>query len=264
MSDKAIKQGFIFYEGVSQIDGHTPVVGVITGIITPSRNVKTGDVLQSWILRQDIAPHTAVKEGLDEAICGSCKYRAGKGCYVKTWQAPNQVWKAYKRGFYNYFHRGYIPHLGQKKLRLGAYGDPAAVPYIIWHHLTKLSKGHMGYTHQMDLVDDRWAKLVMASADNPFERYVYQQRGFRTFSVVESIDDINQGEIFCPATDEGGNKSKCESCGLCSGKSFPNDVRKSIAVVAHGSDHTVRKALAAKEKAVNGLTISKDLLTLSY
>ena len=101
--------GYILFEGPSAIDGK-PIVVIATGFANKSANGKTGDMIQTWIIREDIKPNDAVKSGDDESICGQCIHRPAlkaaiqaKGekhirCYVKVWQAPLVVWKAYKRG----------------------------------------------------------------------------------------------------------------------------------------------------------------------
>ena len=62
------------WRGVSPQDG-TPIVLLITGLVRPSQNSKTGPMVQSYIIRQDMRPIEAVTSGADAAICGSCPYR---------------------------------------------------------------------------------------------------------------------------------------------------------------------------------------------
>ena len=80
------ERGFVLYEGPSLIDG-APIVVVAT---LKTSNIKTGDMVQTWILRSDIEPHHAVKSGDDLSICGDCIHRpANQGsCYVTVFQAP--------------------------------------------------------------------------------------------------------------------------------------------------------------------------------
>ena len=65
--------GYIAYEGPSQIDG-APIV-VIVNKIDGSENAKTGAIVQSFIIRSDVAPTDALKTGADESICGACVHR---------------------------------------------------------------------------------------------------------------------------------------------------------------------------------------------
>ena len=51
-------KSFIFYRGPSMLDG-APIVA----IATDSSNSKTGGMVQTWILRADIDPVTAARNG---------------------------------------------------------------------------------------------------------------------------------------------------------------------------------------------------------
>ena len=68
MSKTAKPLGFIAYEGPSMIDG-APIV-VIVNKIDGSDNVKTGAIVQTFIIRSDIGPVDALNTGADAAICG--------------------------------------------------------------------------------------------------------------------------------------------------------------------------------------------------
>ena len=62
--------GYIAYEGPSIIDG-SPIVVIINRIDAGSDNVKTGALVQSFIIRSDIAPTDALAyaqkiSGLDQ------------------------------------------------------------------------------------------------------------------------------------------------------------------------------------------------------
>ena len=142
--------GVILYEGPSMIDGK-PIVVIANRITTASNNGKTGAMVQTFIMRQDIAPHDAVKTGDDASICGDCTHRPANGgsCYVKVFQAPLSTWKAYKRGRYLKITTAQSSELfAGKFFRLGTYGDPAAAPFQVWRAATLKTKGHNGYTHQ--------------------------------------------------------------------------------------------------------------------
>ena len=64
--------GVIVYEGPSELDGE-PIVVIITGL-KRTTNRKTGTMLSSWILLQNIQPYDAANQGLDISICGNCKH----------------------------------------------------------------------------------------------------------------------------------------------------------------------------------------------
>jgi len=104
--------GLILYEGHSLIDGES-IVCIATGLKQRSLNAKTGPMVQTWILRDDVSPEAAVATGEDRSICGDCKLRGViqrlhnqeqvnrfRGCYVFVQQAPQAVWEAYKRGLH--------------------------------------------------------------------------------------------------------------------------------------------------------------------
>ena len=82
-------RGFIFYRGKSPID-NAPIVGIAT---LTSANGKTGNMIQTWILREDMHPLEARRTGLDRAYCGDCPMHAE--CYIEWGKAPSQVWKTY-------------------------------------------------------------------------------------------------------------------------------------------------------------------------
>jgi len=233
----------ILYEGESKLDGKNIVV-VLTGLERKSNNPKTGDMLQTFIMRQDIAPNEALKTGDDYSVCGDCKHRPiNKGkCYVNVWQAPLQVWKKYKRGGYDKPSESQIREaVTGRMVRLGAYGDPMAVPMRVWTNVIKTAKGHTGYTHQWDMFstnNGKWQALVMASADTPEEARHAKQKGFRYFRVMpkntplKDLEDIiKQAEVLCPASKEAGEKTQCAKCKLCSGTTSKS--WKSIAIVQH-------------------------------
>lgn len=227
--------GAVIFEGPSRLDG-APIVVIVTGLASKSRNEKTGDMLQTWILRADVHPQEALKSGEDASICGGCKHRPALGgaCYVQVARAPSQVWKAYKAGRYPKVKLDRLPDLAAHRMvRLGSYGDPAAVPPIYWRQLTLKAEGWTGYTHQ-------WASapalksLCMASVDSPAEYEAARAKGWRTFRVRTAAAPLmGPREIMCPASEEAGKKTDCASCKACMGTMAK--ARVNIAIVAHGA-----------------------------
>ena len=233
---------YILYEGPSRIDG-APIVIIATGFGTKSKNEKTGNMIQTWILRQDVSPVEAVKSGQDVSICGDCKHR-GTSCYVTVFQAPQNVWRAYKAGKY----KRAIPLqfnalFKDRKVRFGAYGDPAAAPLHIWKAIASHAAGYTGYTHQWkDKRNAGYAKYCMASVDAVAERNAAIDRGFRTFRVKSSADLLTPNEtreVICPASDEAGNKLNCETCMSCNGTN--TNRLGSIVITVHGSKAKVNQ-----------------------
>ena len=84
--------GTLIYKGPSQLDGRPIVVIATTG----SKNAKTGNMLQTWILRADVPPVQATKTGEDYSICGDCPHRGAvtgkRSCYVLPFQAPLKIY----------------------------------------------------------------------------------------------------------------------------------------------------------------------------
>lgn len=233
----------ILYEGPSLLDPTTPIVV----IATEDENPKTGRMLFTWILRQDRPPEVAAYDGSDAAICGDCPFRArGQGvfetpphivypkhtrtCYVRLSHAegadealpPSEVWRKWKAGEFDFTNKrnSFWDHSGEGwnyrgplPVRIGSYGDPAAVPTRVWAELVRYAKNWTGYTHMWkpqpcgdcdgrgytlfpcescrqsgyDLMgppDPDLKRYCMASVDTPEERAEAQALGWRTFMVV--------------------------------------------------------------------------------
>ena len=171
-------------------------------------------MLQTWILREDIAPNLAVHSGADASICGNCPHRGrlefvtrdGKteqknverSCYVTVHQGPLSVWKAYKKGNYlDLTEQGdALERRGQsaarsyigdgRAVRIGSYGDPAAVPVSVWWDLIWSAKTWTGYTHQWR-THPEFKSLVMASCDSFEESETARLDGWRTFRVKREL-----------------------------------------------------------------------------
>ena len=236
--------GHIIYRGNSLLDGKPIVVIAITN----SLNKKTGNMVQTYILRENIDPVTANKTGEDYSICGSCplkgapnddpNYRSAKrrGCYVIVWQDPLSVWKAYKANrYYDLQGDKILRSIGRgRKVRLGSYGDPAAVPYYVWESLIAEATGYNAYSHQSSIkTADFRPERYMYSADSENEARIAWKNGMRTFRTINRVSEIIEDqEIICPGSKEGGRVTTCANCGLCGGTSIQG---KNIAMVMHGN-----------------------------
>ena len=159
-----MKNAGIIYEGKSLVDGK-PIVVILSGKLNRSNNTKTGDMLQTNIIRQDIAPTVASKTGEDYSICKSCIHRGfvdktftskrataeERSCYVNL-LFLNNIYRAYRRGKYTYLSKEDLRiMLFDESLRIGSYGDPGAVPKEVWEDLIYNYgiKNHTGYSHQI-------------------------------------------------------------------------------------------------------------------
>lgn len=217
--------GVILYEGPSMLDGK-PIVVIATGLEQrkASRNGKTGAMIQTFIMRSDIAPHKAVKTGDDISVCGNCKRKplvakelGVKPCYVTVWQSPRSVYQAYRRGIYaREWSSATFEGLG---VRLGSYGDPAACPFHIWSDTLAGTAFHTGYTHQWERFPEM-AEYVMASVDTIEEQLHASFLGFRTFRVAphdRNPRDKLKSEANCGASKEMGKRTSCDKWHACSG-----------------------------------------------
>ena len=224
--------GAVLYHGPSALDGQMIVV-ILTGLAVASGNTKTGAMLQTWIMRADKRPHHAVRDKSDASVCGDCPH-AGTTCYVIVEHAPLAIYKAWQRGSYHDWTGAFPNHaLRGKRVRLGAYGDPAAVPFNTWRRvMAQKPSGWTGYTHQWRKPEfQRFRSLLMASVDSLAEMVQAQLDGWRTFRVRGEGAPITKGEVGCPASEEMGKKSSCVKCSLCSGQ---GSGAKSVSIIVHG------------------------------
>jgi len=236
----------IIYNGPSLLDG-APIVVIVTGYAARSTNKKTGAMVQTYIIRSDMSPVEAVRSGADASICGDCKHRGdgtggARSCYVTLIHGPSAVWRTFARGGYPVAS----PHVAAdlcagQMIRLGTYGDPAAVPKDVWDTLISRAEGFTGYTHAWRRIDPAWASLVMASADTTAEAVQARAMGYRTFRV--GLEPVAGLEINCPASEESGRKVQCVACKACMGTS--GKARVSIQIQAHGTGKRFASLVAA-------------------
>ena len=226
----------IIYEGPSLIDG-APIVAIAT---VGSSNSKTGDMVQTWIIRTDVAPIEANRIGADVSVCGNCPHRGvvvegakmaqNRTCYVNIGQAPTSVFKAFKRGSYRTATTAAAQAAigAGRMVRIGSYGDGAAVPAEVWENIKADATGHTAYSHQFDTAAAQSPSIYMNSADTLAEAKNAWAAGRRTFRIVADVAEIVKGaEIECPS-DRG---VKGADCGLCDGSKRA----KSVAIVVHGT-----------------------------
>jgi hypothetical protein len=230
--------GVILYQGPSLIDG-APIVVIANRIVSESGNAKTGAMVQTFIIRQDMRPLEAARLGYDFSICGHCPHRPSNdgSCYVNIGRSVESVFGAYKRGRYARPHVDYdtdlLPELFADSIfRLGSYGDPAAAPFRIWQHATARVKARNGYTHQWRDFP-AFAALCMASVDSEAQATEARSSGWRTFRVRSAAAPVMTGEVVCPASEEAGKRTTCSDCRACGGTQAK--ARVSIVIAAHGT-----------------------------
>lgn len=244
--------GIELWRGNSWIDG-APIVAIAT---IGSGNRKTGDMVQSWILRSDIDPIEAYRSDEDASICGNCVHRGSRAdgisrtCYVNIGQAPQSIFRAFKRGIYpRADRRGVSLALFGRAVRLGSYGDPALLPASLLRAMTVGARIHTGYTHQWrDARADHAREFCMASCDTLADVAEARARGWRTFYVGVAVPT---GSVECPASAEyfarTSRKVTCADCGLCGGLTrgglqlAPN-VAPIIRISPHGASARIARA----------------------
>lgn len=225
--------GVVLYSGPSRLTGQ-PIVVIAIGFNKSSRNSKTGGMIQTYILCADSNPIDAVNSGADTAICGGCMHRKNpltglRTCYVRIDTGPHNVYKAWKRGNYSALTDWAI--FTNRPVRMGTYGDPAAVPLYVWQNIAAYASTTTGYTHQWR--SRKFAGLApfcQASADSAEDVVKANEKGFGTFRVLPVFESVPSDALHCPASAEMGKKATCLDCGACDGFS-----KRNVAIYAHGA-----------------------------
>lgn len=233
-----MKQSIVIYRGPSMLDGAPIVVIASVG----SSNVKTGPMVQTWIMRADMNPSEASKRGNDSSVCGSCprRHSLGGDCYVQIVHAPRSTWGSWDakdQPGENWTDTPQILALQQDAmthgLRLGSYGDPMAVPSHVWQDLIDALQPVkvVGYTHAWSGSNDAWFRdNIMASCDNIAETTRAHSLGWRTFTATQGNEAV-PNSVQCPATTRA-NKT-CRECGACDGAKRGTS-KASIFLLEHG------------------------------
>jgi hypothetical protein len=231
-------RGAVLYEGPSQLDGK-PIVVIM---VYTSENLKTNSVPQVFIIRRDVHPAEARRTGEDRSICGGCAFAGGKGCYVNI-MPVGSIYKSYHAGRYGDWRHAQwrFGRDAPRVVRVGAYGDPVAVPMLVWDRLARLGDDLVliGYTEQWRLKKAQPYKwFCMASAKTYAEQQKAKRMGWRTFRVYMPEDaELVEGQIVCPY--EQSDEVTCLSCQLCKG----GDLGPDIANPAHAAKNLLPKVL---------------------
>lgn len=235
----------VIWRGVSQLDGVTPIMVLL---VPDSGNSKTGPMWQTYIIRADVTPLAAIKTHDTRATCGTCPLQQA-GCYAERMQGLISIGRFMDSTGYDDVQlatAGESLARSGAGLRLGAYGDPAAVPVQVWSTLASYAQaGHTGYTHHWRTCAPELQRFVMASCDTAEDADDAQALGWRTFRVRQvtpagSIEQTRANELVCPASHER-DLTSCDKCGLCDGTS--RGMRRNVAII----DHSTR-ALAIRRR----------------
>lgn len=270
-----IKQpvGFLVYEGPSVVDPSVPIAVIVNRVFGNATNAKTGAMAQSFIIRTDMKPNEAVRSKQDHAICGTCPYAGGNGCYVSI-KMVCSVYAAYKRGSYREASPDTVGQLCASLVeigmlsgfRAGSYGDPAAAPVGVWEAMMNPVRDAggktSGYTHQWSpryayqgrTADPAFRSLLMASAHGPVDALLANADGWRTFTTFGSAEELKMAgnTVMCPASKEAGHRRTCATCGgqsACNGRRSLEDRRANIGIVIHGNSAVKSKAAVSNAAA---------------
>lgn len=230
-------KSFILYHGPAA----KPYRGTVTAVVFQSNdNPKTGKCIALAILPGDgVDAMSARSEGRDIACCGSCTLRSiasggNGGCYVSPLAlmgyagSAESAWKQSDP----YAMPDDVPLL---PLRLGAYGDPAAIPadafrrLISWHD--GLAGSVWGYTHGWRHSNAQHLRMAcMASVETPEQQAQAVAKGWRVYRIIPGLDALQGSGLSLCESDTG---TACVDCGACSGSSARNDNGR--AIVVHGA-----------------------------
>lgn len=221
----------ILWTGKSKFNGKN--IGLImTGLSRKSKNPKTGEVVQGWIIPKE-NPVKQLNNRKNHPVCNNCPL-IKRGCYVNISWAVMAVWQAWRK---NKYPVGNVNNLKGKIVRLGAYGEPSALPATLINKITKVSKGVLAYTHQwMQPWAYPYKRYCMASVETKELKDRANSKGWKTFRIGKSLEDKLPDEILCPASKEYKEKTNksinCSQCMLCQGNN--SRTPKNIFIVAHG------------------------------
>ena len=210
----------VVYRGPSLIDGG-PITAAVTGTGRPSRNRKTGPMAQLWIIPAGRPVWDAVKAGKDTSVCGTCPRRPSTagygraGCYVArvAWREASLI-QRYATGPINLV--GAIRALAGRPIRLGAYGDPGALPFAVIDALCQSASRWTGYTRRWRERSDL-REYCHASVETELSAWHAWLEGWRTFRVLGPSDAaLPRIEHACPAA---AGRTTCDRCLACCGTS---------------------------------------------
>ena len=228
---------YFVWAGPSQLTGDPIMVLAIKAARASAANAKTGDMWQMYILPATQSPTDAIASGADRAVCGLCPHRKPHGdgeesygigdCYTygTTAVAANGSWRVERDGRSLEFSPDMVTG---DTVRLGAYGDPAAVPFEVWVPILAASTGHTAYTHQWRDCDARFRDIAMASCDSVEDMALATSLGWRCYTVVPVGTGKIAGAVPCPSP-----RIKCADCLKCGGTASGRT--GNVSIEAHGA-----------------------------
>lgn len=241
---------FLLYSGPAA----RPYRGDVTVVVFLSEsNPKTGPCIAVAILPGDGRDAAQARaRGEDLSACGSCTLRSlasgGKGgCYVSgpaLMGYAGSASAAWRRA--DPFAMPEAP--AGLPMRLGAYGDPAAVPSEVLARLESWHDGMAwGYTHGWrHSAAQHLRASCMASCETNADTIEARAKGWRVYQIVSAAPGAVEASGLAEC--ESAQGVACSDCGACAGDAARADAGR--AIVVHGP--SVKKAsavLAARASA---------------
>lgn len=124
-------------------------------------------------------------------------------------------------------HNNVVDMCKDRYVRFGTYGEPVLHTIDLTTDIVDVAKTWTGYTHQW-LRHQEFSGLFMASVHSERMEQKARDFGWRSFA---SVEDKVDSMVNCPASKEGGFKTSCDKCGLCSGTRGKS--KKSIYILKH-------------------------------
>jgi hypothetical protein len=249
--------GYVIWRGASMLDG-APIALVANGFHGASNDKTGAGLIQTYIIRDDMRPTEASRNGADVSVCGDCKHRGEykdmggtlariaktRRCYVVTVHGPLNAYKSMHSGLYPAMPEHEIAEaFAGRMVRIGAYGDGAAIPEWVWRLMLSNVADWTGYTHQWRNPAAQWMRdYCMASVDSLEEMHEAQAMGWRTFRVAPAVDWTREKtESLCPASKEAGAVIQCDKCLRCSG--LKGHGKQSVMIPDHSATANAVKRL---------------------
>jgi hypothetical protein len=217
----------IVWRGPSAFTGRDVEV-LVQCLRTPSTNEKTGKMVQISVTQAGENPSLLRGTEREADVCGECRgqKRLDGWCY-EDWQPwligqNRHLAEEVRIASASEMLRG-------RAVRVGAYADPAAVPFEVWSRLLAHTRAWTGYTHAWRTCDPRFRTLLMASVDSHPEAIEAELAGWRYFRIRHPGAPLLRSEVLCANESRGVT---CEKCRLCCGAARAG--ARSVVITVHG------------------------------
>lgn len=245
----------IVWVGNSEIPGSEGEM-LCAAITFGSKNKKTGNMATLWIfpyilVTENLSILDFLQNGGDQISCLGCIHSSigQKTCYV--WPSMGKGFSRMVIGLRDRYQSGKPYSLNREEvkavlalfeiIRLGGYGDPAALPVEFLEFLKSCVNTALGYTHLWNRFSgetrNRLQKILMASVDSKMQGMMAVSQGWRYFRVGAKGELPDKSiEFACPASKEVkekiGKVITCGDCKKCIGNETP---AKNTLIQVHGT-----------------------------